>query len=230
MNFTTSEKIKAIRIVNKEQTAGWVRVGELDIRASKNATTPITYKVMKTDRWTVAQNTKETSLYDGDDDTYVWYDPDGSANSTNDDVMVDDFLGYDLGTEAVLDKAHIVVGHDGGDKIVKYAVDTSVDNKTWTPVKGYESHTGAATGKDVLDIDLNGVTARYIRIRNLEQKGSWAKFSEFTVEQRISQAGTIENIYTNVENHGMVGQVEEGVSSLQPGTISLEKVNILVLT
>ena len=72
MNFTTSEKIKAIRIVNKEQTAGWVRVGELDIRASKNATTPITYKVMKTDRWTVAQNTKETSLYDGDDDTYVW--------------------------------------------------------------------------------------------------------------------------------------------------------------
>lgn len=223
VNFTTSEKIKAIRIVNKEQTAGWVRVGELDIRASKNATTPITYKVMKTDRWTVAQNTKETSLYDGDDDTYVWYDPDGSANSTNDDVMVDDFLGYDLGTEAVLDKAHIVVGHDGGDKIVKYAVETSVDNKTWTPVKGYESHTGAATGKDVLDIDLNGVTARYIRIRNLEQKGSWAKFSEFTVEQRISQAGTIENIYTNVENHGMVGQVEEGVSSLQPGTISLEK-------
>ena len=29
VNFTTSEKIKAIRIVNKEQTAGWVRVGEI---------------------------------------------------------------------------------------------------------------------------------------------------------------------------------------------------------
>lgn len=224
VKFATNENIKAIRLVNKEQTAGWVRVGELDIRAPKDMTTPITYKVMKTDCWTVAQQTKETSLYDGNDDTYVWYDPDGSANTTEDDVMVDDFLGYDLGTEAVLDKAHIVVGHDGGDKIVKYAVETSVDNKTWTPVEGYESHTGAATGKDVLNIALNGVTARYIRIRNLERKESWAKFSEFTVEQRLSQEeGTTENIYTNVENHGMVGQVEEGVSSLQPGTISLKK-------
>ncbi|MGO5442846.1 discoidin domain-containing protein [Faecalimonas sp. LCP19S3_D12] len=222
VNFTTSEKIKAIRIVNKEQTAGWVRVGELDIRAPKNATTPITYKVMKTDRWTVSQG-KESSLYDGDDNTYVWYDPDGSGNSTTDDVMKDDFLGYDLGIEAVLDKAHIVVGYDGGDKIVKYAVETSVDNKNWTPVKGYEAYTGKAEGKDVLDINLNGVTARYIRIRNLEQKGSWAKFSEFTVTQKMSQAGTTENVYTNVKNHGMAGQMEEGVSSLIPGTISLEK-------
>ena len=222
VNFTTSEKIKAIRIVNKEQTAGWVRVGELDIRAPKNATTPITYKVMKTDRWTVSQG-KESSLYDGDDNTYVWYDPDGSGNSTTDDVMKDDFLGYDLGTEAVLDKAHIVVGHDGGDKIVKYAVETSVDNKTWIPVKGYEAYTGKPEGKDVLDIDLNGVTARYIRIRNLERKESWAKFSEFTVTQKMSQAGTTENVYTNIKNHGMVGQMEKGVFSLIPGTISLEK-------
>ena len=222
VNFTTSEKIKAIRIVNKEQTAGWVRVGELDIRAPKNATTPITYKVMKTDRWTVSQG-KESSLYDGDDNTYVWYDPDGSGNSTTDDVMKDDFLGYDLGIEAVLDKAHIVVGYDGGDKIVKYAVETSVDNKNWTPVKGYEAYTGKAEGKDVLDINLNGVTARYIRIRNLERKESWAKFSEFTVTRKMSQAGTTENVYTNVKNHGMAGQMEEGVSSLIPGTISLEK-------
>ena len=92
---------------------------------------------MKTDRWTVAQQTKETSLYDGNDDTYVWYDPDGSANTTEDDVMVDDFLGYDLGTEAVLESAHIVVGHDGGDKIEKYAIETSVDNVKWTSVEGY---------------------------------------------------------------------------------------------
>ena len=137
--------------------------------------------------------------------------------------MKDDFLGYDLGTEAVLDKAHIVVGHDGGDKIVKYAVETSVDNKTWIPVKGYEAYTGKPEGKDVLDIDLNGVTARYIRIRNLERKESWAKFSEFTVTQKMSQAGTTENVYTNIKNHGMVGQMEKGVFSLIPGTISLEK-------
>lgn len=223
VKFGTNENIKAIRLVNKEKTAGWVRVGELDIRAPKNATTPITYKVMKTDRWTVAQQTKETSLYDGNDDTYVWYDPDGSANTTEDDVMVDDFLGYDLGTEAVLESAHIVVGHDGGDKIEKYAIETSVDNVKWTPVEGYAEHTGAATGKDVLDIDLKDVTARYIRIRNLAQKGAWVKFSEFTVKQKIDQAGNTENVYTNVENAGILGTVEEGISSLVPGTIRLGK-------
>lgn len=223
VKFATKENIKAIRLVNKELTEGWVRVGELDIRAPKKATTPITYKVMKTDRWTVAQSTKETSLYDGNDDTYVWYDPDGSANTTEDDVMVNDFLGYDLGTEAVLESAHIVVGHDGGDKIEKYTIETSVDNDKWTPVKGYESHTGAATGKDVLDIDLEDVTARYIRIRNLAQKGAWVKFSEFTVKQKIDQAGNTENVYTNVENAGILGTMEEGISSLVPGTIRLGK-------
>ena len=222
VNINVTDKIKGIRLVNKEQTAGWVRIGELDIRAPKNMTTPITYKVIKTERWKVAQG-KETSLYDGDDNTFVWYDPDGDGNSTSDSVLKDDFLGYDLGTEAVLESAHIVVGNSGGDKLLKYAVETSVDKETWTPVEGYAEHTGAAEGKDVLNIDLKGVTARYIRIRNLEKKPTWAKFSEFTVKQKVDQTGTTENIYTNVKDHGMLGTTEAGMSSLQPGTISLKK-------
>ena len=223
VNINVTDKIKGIRLVNKEQTAGWVRIGELDIRAPKNMATPITYKVIKTDRWTVVQNTSETSLYDGDDNTFVWYDPDGSGNSTGDDALKDDFLGYDLGTEAVLESAHIVVGNNDADKIVKYAVETSVDNSTWTPAEGYAEYTGVETGKDVLNIDLKGVTARYIRIRNLETREKWVKFSEFTVKQKIDQAGTAENVYTNVKNHGMLGTTEAGMSSLQPGTISLKK-------
>lgn len=223
VNINVTDKIKGIRLVNKEQTAGWVRIGELDIRAPKNMATPITYKVIKTDRWTVVQNTSETSLYDGDDNTFVWYDPDGSGNSTGDDALKDDFLGYDLGTEAVLESAHIVVGNNDADKIVKYAVETSVDNSTWTPAEGYAEYTGVETGKDVLNIDLKGVTARYIRIRNLETREKWVKFSEFTVKQKIDQAGTAENVYTNVKNHGMLGTTDAGMSSLQPGTISLKK-------
>ena len=84
-------------------------------------------------------------------------------------------------------------------------------------------HTGAATGKDVLDIDLKDVTARDIRIRNLAQKGAWVKFSELTVKQKIDQAGNTENVYTNVENAGILGTVEEGISSLVPGSIRLGK-------
>lgn len=74
------------------------------------------------------------------------------------------------------------------------------------------------------------MTARYIRIRNLEKKPTWAKFSEFTVKQKVDQTGTTENIYTNVKDHGMLGTTEAGMSSLQPGTISLKKISISVLT
>ena len=73
-----------------------------------------------------------------------------------------------------------------------------------------KEYTGAAEGKDVLNIDLKGVTERYIRIRNLEKKPTWAKFSEFTVKQKVDQTGTTENIYTNVKDHGMLGTTEAG--------------------
>lgn len=43
------------------------------------------------------------------------------------------------------------------------------------PFPGYESHTGTTSGTDVLDIELNGLSAQYIRIRNLEYRQTWAE-------------------------------------------------------
>lgn len=34
----------------------------------------------------------EANLYDGNDDTFVWYDPDGDGNTTGDDFLVDDYI------------------------------------------------------------------------------------------------------------------------------------------
>ena len=181
--------------------------------------TPIEYNVIRTDRWKVYQGS-EANLYDGNDDSFVWYDPDGDDNTTGDDFLVDDYLGYDLGKVANLVSAHIVVGHDGGDKLVNYTIETSVDGDTWTPVEGYENYTGAASGKDTLDIDLTGTSAQYIRIRNLTQQGSWGKFSEFTVEEEQQAGGTSEYVYTNVASD-ITAVADEGIVSLTAGTVYL---------
>ena len=195
-----------------------------EIQINKNsAQTPggdsIQYNVMRTERWKVYQGS-EANLYDGNDDSFVWYDPDGDANTTGDDFLVDDYLGYDLGKVADLASAHIVVGHDGGDKIRNYTIETSVDNVTWTPVKEYENYTGADSGKDTLDIDLSGTSARYIRIRNLTQQGSWGKFSEFTVKEKIGASS--EYVYTNISTD-ITSTADEGIVSLSSGKVTLNE-------
>ena len=195
-----------------------------EIQINKNsAQTPggdsIQYNVMRTERWKVYQGS-EANLYDGNDDSFVWYDPDGDANTTGDDFLVDDYLGYDLGKVADLASAHIVVGHDGGDKIRNYTIETSVDNVKWTPVKGYENYTGADSGKDTLDIDLSGTSARYIRIRNLTQQGSWGKFSEFTVKEKIGASS--EYVYTNISTD-ITSTADEGIVSLSSGEVTLNE-------
>lgn len=175
----------------------------------------IQYNVIKTDRWKVHQG-PESNLYDGNDNSFVWYDPDGDGNSTGDDFMVDDFLGYNLGSVFQLASAHIVVGHTGSDKLMNYAIETSVDGKAWTPVKGYENVQGAASDKDILDINLGGVEAQYIRIRNLKQQGSWGKFSEFTVTKVEEQSVLYTNVTTDI-----TASMEQGTASLTSGTVTL---------
>lgn len=220
IDFGIVENVKAVRILNREATYGWVRIAEIEILPPQSgADIPIQYNVIRTDRWTVHQGS-EANLYDGNDDTYVWYDPDGSGNTTGDDFMVDDFLGYDLGKIADLMSAHIVVGHDGSDKLMKYAVEISVDGTKWSAVNGYENYEGAASGKDTLDIDLTGTKARYIRIRNLERRGSWGKFSEFTVKEQVR--GSSEYVYTNIDT-AVSSSADEGIVSLSEGTVTLNK-------
>lgn len=218
VDFGSISNVEAVRILNQAATAGWVRIAEIEILAPESGTvTPIQYNVIRTDRWTVHQGA-EANLYDGNDDTYIWYDPDGSGNSTGDDFLEDDFIGYDFGKVADLESAHIVVGYDDGDKLMRYTIETSVDGEVWTPVSGYENYTGAASGKDTLDIDLTGTSAQYIRIRNLTQQGSWGKFSEFTVEEKIS--GSTENLYTNIDTD-ITAAIDEGIVSLSGGTVTL---------
>ena len=145
------------------------QVNEITINKDENTDdgddSELSYTLMKPDRWSVYQGS-ESLLRDGNDSTFIWFN-----TGTGDAVNVDDFLGYNLGKVATLESVHIAVGSpSNGDKFVKYTVETSVDGMSWTAVPGYESHTGTTSGTDVLDIELNGLSAQYIRIRNLDSQ------------------------------------------------------------
>lgn len=218
----------AVRIINHTDVPVWWRVGEFRVEGTKTAANlPIQYNVIKTDIWKVVGGS-EANLHDGNDGSYVYYDPDGNGNPNNinnDNCMVDQFLGYNFGRVVELKSIHAVVGNaaNPGDKIVNYAIETSMDNQTWTPVPGYDNYRGANRGVDVIDINLETpINAQYIRIRNLEQRHAWTYFSEFSVKEVVHQEGDTEYLYTNVKTDILSNRREDTVS-LTTGTVNLNK-------
>ncbi len=216
---------KAVRVRNKTVSNFWWKLYEFQLIEAKASNTPIEYNLIKSDSWGQyqASNYPLSNLTDGNISSFVWFDPDvpqRPSGSKPDIALANDFIGYDLGTNAVLDSAYIVVGADNGDKLINYTIETSLDNNTWTAVKGYENYTGNASGKDILNIDLNGTKARYIRIRNLSDRASWLKFSEFTVKQKVG--GESANVYTNVKTD-ILSVMTEGKAELTQGRVTLNK-------
>lgn len=205
---------KAIRIRNKTERAYWWKLFEVGVTESKG-NTPIKYDLIKSESWSQydANSYPLSNLTDKNDNTFVWYNP-----GNRDTVMENDFIGYDFGKIAILKSAHIVVGAGDSDKLSNYTIETSINNKDWTPVKGYENYKGNDSGKDILDINLDGTEARYIRIRNLQNRNKWIKFSEFTVKEQVIS----ENLYTNIDTD-IVSVVTPESAELTNGTVTLEK-------
>ena len=221
-NLPKDFEAMGIRLIATADNAAdaWLQVNEITINKDENTDdgddSELSYTLMKPDRWSVYQGS-ESLLRDGNDSTFIWFN-----TGTGDAVNVDDFLGYNLGKVATLESVHIAVGSpSNGDKFVKYTVETSVDGTSWTAVPGYESHTGTTSGTDVLDIELNGLSAQYIRIRNLEYRQTWARFSEFTVTERVNNTGTKDNVFTNIENCEVLGTAAEGTVSLNAASLSV---------
>ena len=195
----------------------WLEVREVAVNESlKEAEDEVdtsVYNVIKTSRWTVYSGS-ETALFDGNDNSMVWYDPNGGSG---DAAEVGDFLGYDFGKTIVLNGIHAVVGNSGGDKLVTYDIQITADGTNWETVK---SVTGAASGKDTVDVKLDGVEACGVRILNKANQGTWVKFSELTVEQgAITDA---KYLYTNVDTNILTTATKNTVS-LTPGTVTLGK-------
>ena len=195
-----------IRLVNDEQVNKWCRFSEFQVYPYVEDHT----EVICTGRWTVYQGS-ESNLLDGDDNTFIWYDPDGSGNTTGDDSLVGDYIGLDLGEIKQVGKVRFVIGNNNGDKPgdkwKKYHLEfTAKENpiltgsEDWTTV---QSFIGADSGKDVVEVNLGGVEARYVRMVNDEQCGCWIKFSEITVTEFDAAKDSAPYVFTNSTTAGV---------------------------
>lgn len=212
-----------VRIKNTAYKKVWWRFNEVSIQEydPSSDTTPISYTVMKTPSWhSVPDGASDSPLYDGDDNTGLYFDPanNGDEGRVNDVSEVGDYIGYDLGKIASLSSVHIVVGNGAdNDKWTKYHLEYSIDNINWTTINSYAS----SNQKDIIDENVNGIKARYIRIVNDEKITKWLRFQEFTVKEL--QKGVKDYVYTNQENSVVLSNYGDDVYSLNGATLTLEK-------
>lgn len=198
----------AVRIRNSEKVNVWWQFNEISVDrfdGEIDDSVPISKTIIKTSTFGIWSG-NETELLDGNDSTGVWYQLSGNK------ALVGDFIGLDLGRVAHLKSFHAAVGIDSGDKWVKYDLEYSEDNVNWTTFKSYN---GVSSGQDIIDEDLTGIRARYVRLVNKQEKSSWVKFGEINVEENTS-VPTNKYTYTNVT----------ALNSLQ-GTHSLEQMTLL---
>ena len=198
----------------------YLNVNEIEINDEHENSDVWGYHVIKSSSWSVyAGSAAESALYDGNDNTFVWYSEPG------DTTYAGDYLGYNFGKVIELKSLHLVVGNDNGnkpdgDKLDNYKIETSLDGNTWESVEGYDNYQGVASGKDVLDIDLHNTKAKYIRVVNLKDKKAWLKFSEFTVKE--NQTGDLKHVYTNITDNHISSIITPQKAALNDGSLVLK--------
>lgn len=204
--------VRGLRMTATSGNDKWLGVREIYINnmptpeAPGETVAPLAGTIEKTGSYTVYGNYAERNLTDGNDSTYVWYDPRNGTN--NDQCLVNDYLGLNLGSVHQIGKIHIVVGNDTNNKWKKYDVRYSADGQRWETAK---SITGVESGKDVIDLDLKGAQAQYVRLVNTEQRNQWAKFSEFQVYEHVDDPTEV--IYTpnwSIYGNGSLDALRDG--------------------
>lgn len=210
---------KAVRVRNLElnlmsDTVGyWWKVFEFNVTDAPR----IQGTFIKTDTWEIYAGSV-ANLTDGNDNTDLDFD-----TQPGDTTRVGDYIGWDFGKNIQIGKVRIVVGGNrkATDKWTKYALEYSTDNENWTT---YKSYNGSASSKDVIEENLRGKEARYIRLVNQEQKACWVIFSEFTVDEFDPNVDfDTANVYTNTD-YGLASEYDEACTKLiSNGSITLEK-------
>ncbi|MFJ7935255.1 beta-N-acetylglucosaminidase domain-containing protein [Sporosarcina sp. NPDC096371] len=188
----TARGIRLIATVDRPNT--WFGIKDIVINEQQKADDEeLEMNVMVPSHFKVYQGT-EANLFDGNDTTFIWYNPTGVKKDTS---VVGDYIGVDLLKDRKLGKVSFSVGRDNGDKWTNYQLEYSTDNVTYTKYKEYQ---GKATGMDKIEEDLTGVQARYVRLKNLKEVPVWLKFSGIQIELAKSW-GSSEFTYTNNEQY-----------------------------
>lgn len=144
-------------------------------------------------------NTKD-KMIDGDDSTYLWLQQ---------HAAVGDYIQVDLGEEKPVGVVRVLVGNPakGSNKWKNYHLAYSQNGTDWEELDSYE---GVESGMDEYSVDLQGVSARYLRLVCDAAVAQWIMFSEFTVYPYN------DIIYTNVEDADWGFESELGRYALQP--------------
>lgn len=205
----TAQGVRLIATAKKGNT--WLGVREITInKEEKEEETQV--KLIRTPAWKLYAG-KEDELFDGNDNSSVWYHTQGDWTEAG------DFIGVDLGRDAQLTTVRFVIGAGNGDKWDKYHLEYSSDATSWTTYKSYTS-TGV---KDIISEDLTGITARYVRMVNDERKKVWVKFSEISVK---TKQVTSKYTYTNVEAYKKAltsdGEQADTISLLELTDVTLK--------
>ena len=134
---------------------------------------------------------KDANLIDGDDSTYVWYETGGSKK---DSLVAGEWIGIELDEIKPIGEIKILQGKDAshGDIITKGVVEYSTDGEKYTELMRFED------GRKEITFDASSlnVTAKYIRLRVLEDTGKWSAFRAFDVYAPTASSSS--SVYTNI--------------------------------
>lgn len=134
---------------------------------------------------------KDANLIDGDDSTYVWYETGGSKK---DSLVAGEWIGIELDEIKPIGEIKILQGKDAshGDIITKGVVEYSTDGEKYTELMRFEDGRKEVT----FDASSLNVTAKYIRLRVLEDTGKWSAFRAFDVYAPTASSSS--SVYTNI--------------------------------
>ena len=212
---------KSVRLVNGADQSNWIKFSSFLIYPSNID------KVIHTPTWAIQENGSLSALTDGDDNTSVWFDPDGESSPNHDHSLKGEYIGVKLHQLQKIGKVRFVVGADNGDKWKKYHLEYSPSaegDADWVKVRPFE---GAQSGKDVIEVNLGGVEAQRVRMVNDEDTTTWVKFSEITVNGFDQSKEIPKHVFTNNAEakqraYGTIDDEQVSVSkafemTLQPG-------------
>lgn len=130
----------------------------------------------------------DNNLIDGNDTTYIWY------ITAGDNLRAGEWIGTELDEAKPIGEIRILQGKDAshGDIIAKGVIEYSTDGETYTELMRFED------GRKEITFDASSlnVTAKYIRLRVLEDTGKWSAFRSFDVY--APTAADASSVYTNI--------------------------------
>lgn len=205
-----SLNVRGVRVVSTENVGDiWIVAREIYINGKSGAeeepadNEKLSGTVIKSSTWSVYQTYDDSKAIDGNDSTYAWYD-----TGDSDDSLVGDYFGLDLGSVQPVGRVRFLMGSD---KWSNYKVQYSEDNDTWTD--------GPSFTTAEADVDLGGVSARYVRFVNTVQVHAWVKVCEIVVWEGTPAVIYQSDVVKNVSNPK--GALEDTSATLSADNVIL---------